>query len=213
MYCMSPAVVDSVFLAALTCIAGGIKARRIFFTLRHWQLTQQTEMVNRIISHAQHILSSPAILLFLPPVALFTKKLCFVYFEWAQKRPFLPEAKRNEKKSFFSGELKAMKNILCSIFELISISMATWGRSGFSGQLPHTERDKVWQGHKPKHPSSPTPTQTHSPPWHRQDSRKEGEKNCQHSNIKQKKNFLYFLLAFFPLLVLQSLQLTAVPQG
>lgn len=98
---MSPAVVDSVFLAAPTCIAGGIKARRIFFTLRHWQLTQQTEMVNRIISHAQHILSSPAILLFLPPVALFTKKLCFVYFEWAQKRPFLPEAKRNEKKSFF----------------------------------------------------------------------------------------------------------------
>lgn len=54
---------------------------------------------------------------------------------------------------------------------------------------------------------------THSPPWHHQDSCKEGEKNC-HKVTENKRKFSFTsCLLFFLLLVLQSLQLTAVPQG
>lgn len=162
-------------------------------------------MVNKIISQAQHILWAPAILLFLPPVALFTKKRCFVYFERVQKRPFLPGAKRNEKKSFlffFLGELKAMKTILCSIFELISISKATWGRSGLlrptssqgEGQtLTGTQTQEQTLFHPLQHPrhslSSLAPPRL---------SQGKG-KNChKETENKTKQKFLHSFLAFFP---------------
>lgn len=81
-------------------------------------------MVNKIISHAQHILRAPAALLVLPPLALSTKKLVLCVFQASlEKTTFCQEP--NKTGSFIWGQLKATKTTLCSISELISISMTT----------------------------------------------------------------------------------------
>lgn len=67
-----------------------------------WDLANQissdpsSEMVNKIILHAQHILWAQAELFCLPPVALFTKKCAFPQ---VKKRPFMPWAKENKKET------------------------------------------------------------------------------------------------------------------
>lgn len=99
---------------------------------------------------------------------------------------------------FFSGELKAMKTILCSIFDRISISMATWGRSGCSGQLPHRERDLQWKGHKPTNkPYSILSNNhaTHYPHWHHQDSHTD-RGIYRHKETENNKKFPF--TSFFP---------------
>lgn len=63
-----------------------------------------SEMVNKIISHAQHILWAQAVLLCLPPVALFTKKRALCISSKYRKDHFCQEPKRmkrNRQKSFF----------------------------------------------------------------------------------------------------------------
>lgn len=120
------------------------------------------------------------------------------------------EIDKNPFPFFIAGRLKAMKTILCSIFELISICMATWGRSGCPGQLPHRERDWRWQGHKPNSVLSNTHA-THYPHWHHQDSHTERQPNRHKRNRKQQHHFPSTPLLFFLLLLLQSLQLSAAP--
>lgn len=143
-----------------------------------------SEMVNKIISHAQHILWAQAILLCLPPVALFTKNVFQVSREKTISARSQKEWEEIDKNPFFLSfqeSWRLWKTILCSIFELISISMATWGRSDCSGQLPHRERDERWQGHKPKHkPSSilSSSNATHHPHKHHQHSHTDKEINC-----------------------------------
>lgn len=57
-------------------------------------------MVKEIISQAQHILWAPAILLVLPPVALFTKKALCISSEY-RKEHFCQEPKGMKRNPFF----------------------------------------------------------------------------------------------------------------
>lgn len=124
-----------------------------------------SEMV-KIISDAQHILWAQAILLCLPP-GTFHQECISKY----RKDHFCQEPKWMKSFLYFQESWMLWKTILCSIFELISISMATWGRSGCSGQLPCRERDERWQGHKLKQTSILSSTHaTNYAHWHHQDS-------------------------------------------
>lgn len=71
------------------------------------------------------------------------------------------EWKGDRKKDLLRGA-EGYETILCSIFDLIYISMPTCGRSGRSGQLLHSRRDGRWQGHKHQHQSYSILSNTHA---------------------------------------------------
>lgn len=195
-------------------------------TLSHSVLPTQesrdpsSEMVNKIISHAQHFLWAQAILLCLPPVALFTKKRALCISSKYRKDHFCQEPKRmkgNRQKSFFffRGEAEGYENHLVFYF---------WPDFHIHGHLrevrllwPTSSQGRGTNGDRDTNPSTnhipsfPTPTPliiltgtTKTLTWKR--------KWIAIKTQKTTKSFLLLLLSwFFPPLLLQSLQLSAVP--
>lgn len=74
----------------------------------------------------------------------FHQETCFVLYNWkVQKRASLCHRAwriQRPREESLSSRRRAK-----AVLELISISMATWGRSGSSGQLPHRGRNRWWR--------------------------------------------------------------------
>lgn len=130
------------------------------------------------------------------------RNLCFVYFKQLQKGPYLPGAKRNERKSsFFFVGAEGYENHLLFYF---------WTDFHIHGHLREVrllrptssqgERHSWWQGHKPEHKSCSILADTHTthcPPWHHRDSLQGKEKRIAIKKKKITKKFPHFFLAFF----------------
>ncbi len=184
-------------------------------------------MVNKIISHAQHILWAQAILLCLPPVALFTKKRALCISSKCRKDHFCQEPnrmKRNRQKYFFlfSGGAEGYENHLVFYFwtdfhihghlrevrPLWPTSSQGEGLTVTGTQTPSTNPA----------PSFPTPTPLTILTGTTQTLTRMG-KWIAIQKQKTTKSFFLLLLSFFffpllfllLLLLLQSLQLSAVP--
>lgn len=108
MYCMSPDF--SVFFSCTySWLTEDIKARGLYpaccraqtrfsQSLAKCEMRPRSEIVNKIISHAQHILWARAISLCLPPVALFTKKPALCVSCNYRKDHLCQEPKKKKKK-------------------------------------------------------------------------------------------------------------------
>lgn len=141
-----------------------------------------TELVNKIIAHAQHILWAQAILLCLPPVALLTKKRALCLSSNYREDHFRQETKRmkrNRQKNpfpFLYERAEGYENHLVCYFR--NSFPYPWRPEGGQAALAnfltgshHSEGDRdtnpssppplllhLHHHHLPQPPSSPTPT-------------------------------------------------------
>lgn len=150
-------------------------------------------MVKEIISQAQHILWAPAILLVLPPVALFTKKALCISSEY-RKEHFCQEPKGMKRNPFFfRGSWRLWKSS-CVLF----LNWFPYPRPPEGGQASPANflsgRATKFDRNTNHVPSSPTPTPLTLLPGTKTLTR-EGEE-MPLRNRKQKKKFPYFFCAF-----------------
>lgn len=130
------------------------------------------------------------------------RNLCFVYFKQLQKGPYLPGAKRNEKKSsFFRGSWRLWKSSSVLFLNWFPYPWPPEGGQTSPANFLTGREAQLVTGTQTRaqilfHPRRHPHHSLSCPPWHRRDSLQGEEKRIAMKKKKITKKFPHFFLAF-----------------